>query len=80
MDSILPRLDELDGGVASLPSGLVLVIRRTVMMLPSRGQTTAAPTAGLNRRSAPQSLCVGRGGGAPRQPNVDTLGRLAHGS
>ena len=52
--------------------------RPTLMILAARDPATTASTAGLTRRSAPY-LCSGVEGRRPSpNPNVRTLGRLAH--
>ena len=55
---------ELDGGIASLPGGLVVANRRTVMSGPRSTRRRAHRPRGLNRRGAP-NLRAGVEGAEP---------------
>ena len=61
---VADAVDELDGGVASLPSGLVVANRRTVMSGPHAARCRPHRPRGLNRRGAP-NLRAGVEGAEP---------------
>ena len=61
---VADAVDERDGGVASLPGGLVVANRRTVMSGPHAARCRPHRPRGLNRRSAP-NLRAGVEGAEP---------------
>ena len=61
---VADAVDQLDGGVASLPGGLVVANRRTVMSGPRSTRRRPKWPRGLNRRGAP-NLRAGVEGAEP---------------
>ena len=71
---VADAVDELDGGVASLPGGLVVANRRTVMSGPRATRRRPKRPRGLNRRGAPNLRAGVRGGGAPSPAQCTHIG------
>ena len=67
----LARLDELDGGRQRSPAAFCS--RAAGPSVSGSHTTTAASTAASQPAQRAVSLCGGRAGGAPRQPNVPQI-------